>query len=67
MRRCVQVNVRGRAGQAAVLGGRASLVLEPVLDAPLATSPKRGITIWEGKSQGEGISERLYSTRYWLD
>ena len=67
MRRCIQVNVRGRAGQAAVPGGGASLVLEAVLDAPLAISPKRGRTIWEDKSQGEGTSARLNSTRYWLD
>ena len=36
------------------LGGRASLVLDATFDAPLATYPKRGRTIWNGNPQGDG-------------
>lgn len=41
-----------------VPGGRASLVLEAVFDAPLAASPKRRRIIWKSKLQGEGEGAR---------
>lgn len=60
---------RSTPGGGAGLIGRASLFLEAVLDAPLATSPRRGRTIWKGKPQGEdeGARDSIRGAIGWLD